>query len=304
VGGLLSGPLRSATRSYPFLSGRANLLQREPFARLLPAEEVSLARLTDGGRLLVKGHDYIGRSILLTGDYDPKITWLCRNVLRPGDTMLDVGANMGVVSAYAARIVGSSGAVHAFEPQPELAALATRSMAINGFHHVVVHPIGLSDSERRLALYGSPSNLGSASLQAGDPADELIGTVQLKRAADVFESLQLGPIRMLKLDIEGHEESFFAGAGSYLAHNPPDVIAFESQGSEPFAGRPVVALLGDLGYDFFQVPKALLSMRLIHVAPGKTAAGFDFVAIRPGSRLAAVLTAHPRRGSLLRRRPR
>jgi len=288
--GLLAPPLRAALYWYPFLSGRASLLRHQPFRRLVGKDRVALARLHDGGRLYVKVDDLVGRPILLTGDYDPKITWLCKRVLRPGDTMLDVGANLGVVAAYGARLVGDLGTVHAFEPQPDLVELMTRSMAVNGYRQVTIHPIGLSDVDQQLPLYGYRSNLGAASLHADGEDDPIIATVQVRRAAEVLESLALGPIRMLKLDVEGHEEPFLRSATSYLRSNTPDVIAFESHGDQAFSERPVVSMLRDLGYEFFQVPKALLVMKLLPIRGDKTSKGFDFVAIRASSDLIRTLT--------------
>jgi FkbM family methyltransferase len=278
--GLLRGPLRTIARRYPLLIGSSSLVQCQPFRRLIPAEDVVVADLRDGGKLLVKSHDFIGRSILLTGDYDPKITRVCRTVLRRGDTMVDVGANLGVVSAYAARIVGPTGAVHAFEPQQDLAALIKRSMAINGYDHVTVHPVALSDSTRSAPLYGSESSRATAALDGSGPS---FGTVSVCHAGDTLSRLEMPTIRLLKVDVEGHEAPFIRGAMGYLRQNTPDVVVFESLGDEPFRQREVVRLLRDLGYTFFQIPKALVSMRLRPVTGDETSRGFDFVAARPGS---------------------
>jgi FkbM family methyltransferase len=262
-------------------------MQRDPFRRLTPAAEVSIAQLRDGGRLVVKTHDFIGRAILLTGDLDPKITRLCQAVLRRGDTMLDVGANLGSVTAYAAPLVGLTGTIHAFEPQQELVDLVKQSLELNGYRQATIHAVALSDSDRDAPLYGSTTSRATASLEGSGAT---IGTVKVRKAGAFLEALQLGPIRLLKLDIEGHEESFLRGAFQYLSQNPPEVVAFESHGDDPFQQRPSVTLLRELGYAFFQIPKALLSLRLIPIESNDTSRGFDFVAVRLGSPLADSLT--------------
>lgn len=277
--------MRVAARRYPLYSGGASLVQREPFRRLTPSEAVSEATLRDGGRLYVKSRDFIGRAILLTGDYDPKLTWLCRRLLRPGDTVLDVGANHGVITAYAARLVGPSGVVHAFEPQPELALLMRRSMVLNDYRQVTVHALALSDINGSLPLFGSVASSATASLEPPASGQASIGTVTVRRAGEVLESLALGPIRFVKLDIEGHEESFLDGARAYLRASPPDAVAFESHGNAPFTTRPVVRILSELGYVMYQVPKALFSMRLVAMNGDDVARGFDFVGLRPGTSL-------------------
>lgn len=292
---MLRAPLRAAAWRYPLLSGGASLVQREPFRRLTPAEAVCLANLRDGGRLFVRSQDFIGRAILLTGDYDPKLTWLCRQVLRRGDTMLDVGANQGVVTAYAARLVGPTGFVHAFEPQPELAALLSRSMTLNGYHHVQVHPYALSNSDGHRSLHGPPGSSGMATLEPDGGGSVLAESVEVRRAGDVFQAIALSPIRLLKVDIEGHEESFLQGCLDYLRRSPPEVVAFESHGVAPFHARPAVAMLRRIGYAFYQVPKALVAMRLNPVAGKDTGRGFDYVAVLPESEAARRLTGSARR---------
>jgi FkbM family methyltransferase len=286
---VLARPMRAALARYPLYSGAATLVQRAVFRRLVPAADVTTVFLRDGSQIVVKTHDYIGRTIVLTGDYDRKITWLCQQVLRPGDTMLDVGANLGVVTMYAARMVGPTGTVHAFEPQAELVDLIGQSVGLNGYDHVTVHPVAMSDADREGRLFASRGNLGSATLGADGP-DPLVGTVTVRRAADVLGELDLRPIRMLKLDIEGHEEPFLRGALGYLESNTPDVIAFESHDKQPFIERPVAQMLSGLGYEFFQIPKALLSVKLVPLAGRDADPGFDYVGIQPNSGLGSILT--------------
>ena len=114
----LRGGLVALLKCYPLKSGYSTVSHLKPLVRLTAEHEQCFARLRNGDRLLVDVSDFIGRTIYYLGDYDPKITWLCKRILGRGDTMLDVGANMGVVTGYASKIVGPEGHVHAFEPQP------------------------------------------------------------------------------------------------------------------------------------------------------------------------------------------
>jgi FkbM family methyltransferase len=273
--------LRIALRHYPLLSGGCLLAQRPELAPFVPAHDTTVATLRDGSRIAIRSGDFIGRSIYFTGDYDPKITQICRQVLRPGDTVLDVGANQGIVSAYAAGCVGPTGRVHAVEPQRELTDLITRTVEINRFRQVVVHPVALSDADREAPLFGSADQREEASLEG--EGGEVLATVTVRHAGSFLDELDLGPIRLLKLDVEGHEESFLRGALEYLRGNPPDVVVFESHGNAVFDTRPPVALLAELGYTFFQVAKTFVKLRLTPLA-GRVASprGFDFVAIRAG----------------------
>ena len=281
----LRGLTALAARAYPLKSGYLRVSRLKPLRAMTRRPEVAVARLRNGSRLVVRADDVIGRAILYLGDYDPKITWICRRLLRPGDVLLDVGANMGVVSVFASPLVGTSGHVHAFEPQPELVDTLERSLVLNGMSNVTVHPVALSDLDGNLPLSEVPGNLGRATLEPPDADHEVTGcTVPVHRADRYLDELSVGSVRLLKLDVEDHEEAFLRGAEGYLRTAMPSAIVFESHGNSSFYDRPPVQILGRLGYTFFQIPKALFRIRLTPVPrSGPPAPGFDYVAISPGA---------------------
>ncbi|MGH7293079.1 MAG: hypothetical protein ACREJT_17790, partial [Myxococcota bacterium] len=130
--------LRALSRCYPLKSGLGTLASSRPFLRALDGEQgLHWARLRCGAQILVPLDDFVGRALWFFGDLDPKLTWICERLLRPGDTVLDIGANLGLVSLIARERVGASGAVHAFEPQPELVELIGQSARANGFDDIV-----------------------------------------------------------------------------------------------------------------------------------------------------------------------
>src|SRR5438067_1424811 len=116
-----------ACRLYPLFSGCGALANLPLLRRLAPPAGTVTTDLRDGSRIRVRPGDYIGRAVFFFGDLDPKLRWVFSRVLRPGDAALDIGANCGVMSLFAARLVGPAGQVHAFEPQPDLAALLRES---------------------------------------------------------------------------------------------------------------------------------------------------------------------------------
>jgi FkbM family methyltransferase len=282
---ILRAIVRGVTRWYPLYSGATGISHLRPLVHWTRHDEVVVTTLRDGTRLKVKLNDFIGRTIYYVGDYDRKITWLCRQFLRPGDCMLDIGANMGVVAAYAARRVGPAGVVHAFEPQPNLAAWLKESAALNGFKHLHVHQIALSDRDGSLPFYVASSTSATASLDdAAAPGKQAI-TVRVCHTGSYLAELNLPAIRLLKLDVENHELAVLSGARAFFEKNPPEVIAFEShpQGVPAFLERPLVRLLREMDYRLFQIPKAFFRMYLKDVSDGAVDRGFDFVAIHPRS---------------------
>lgn len=246
-------------------------------------------RLRRGPRLLVHTDEYIGRIVFYFGELDPRISWVCRRLLRPGDTVVDVGANYGVVGLLAAQLVGADGAVHAVEPQPEVAELLRRSTVLNGFRHVHVHEVALSDADGELQLSIPAGHLGGASLsRTAEVASSVL--VKVRHSGRFLAELDLPGIRLLKVDIEGHEAAFLHGARDVLVQRPPEVILFESNevlfGRHiPFWEREPVRALHDLGYDMLRVGDAVgaIAPRLSRVPLDGDDRGLDFVAIH-GSR--------------------
>src|SRR5687768_9131675 len=129
--GMLGSAAAALCRRYPLYSGNTRIAHAAPLRWLRPGGDTAVAKLTNGLKLEVFPGDYIGSVILFFGDYDPKISWICRRVLRRGDAVLDIGAHHGVISVFAAERVGPQGVVHAFEPQPRLAQTLHNSIAMN-----------------------------------------------------------------------------------------------------------------------------------------------------------------------------
>jgi FkbM family methyltransferase len=125
-----------------------------------------------------------------------------RSVLEPGDTFMDVGANGGGMTALACRIVGRSGAIYAVEPQPHLAGLVSRTLALNGVAGRAFET-AVGDCEGGATLVVPARRSGSATLTAGGPGRRL--AVAVKRLDDLLPELGDRSVKLLKLDVEGHE---------------------------------------------------------------------------------------------------
>lgn len=236
------------TRLYPFYKGRGRLalsgLLRK--SRTEPLELVRLDLLT-GETIYVLEGDYIGRMVKFFGDLDPALSGLLRNLLRPRDVVLDVGANVGVVTLQVASIVGATGHVFAFEPIEMLSTLLTRSANDNQFTNVTVFNVALSDVPGRGRMKVDDRNFGCATLTSdstGQPCE-----------ITMLDTIDFGPNfrrpRLLKIDAEGHESKVLAGGRRFLAQHPPEYVLFESHSHRgPFWNRPEVVLLREFGYDF------------------------------------------------------
>jgi FkbM family methyltransferase len=238
-----------------------------------------------GGEILAPLRDHVGRAAFFCGDLDPKVTWIFRKLIQPGDTVLDIGANIGVTMVAMASMTGPEGRVHCFEPNPELQALLSQAIEHNHLEHVTLHGVALGPQDAEMELRVPQSNFGMGSLvHHGNPTDS-IHSVPVRRLDDIVAQQEIRSIRLIKIDVEGFEASVFAGAERVLREIPPDAILFElNDDAGAFGDQPVVRILNDAGYDFLAVPACKVHMKLRRKPlnevrqPGEN----DYLAVRRG----------------------
>src|SRR3954469_15193830 len=106
-----------------------------------------------------RGTYFYGRSL------DPDVQLCMLACLRPGDTCLDIGANIGMLALLAAWAVGPRGRVIAFEPNPDVYARLAWHISENRLAQGAAHPVALSDPDATLRLAVPPTlNTGAATL--------------------------------------------------------------------------------------------------------------------------------------------
>jgi FkbM family methyltransferase len=197
---------------------------------------------------------------------------------------LDIGANFGEVGLYAAKFVGPSGQVHVFEPQAKLANLIRVSAELNGFKHVHTHEVALSGKDGQFNFFvpRGYTCVGSLAADTSSSSEIDVMKVQARKAGTYLEQLKLPRIRVIKVDVEGHEEQILSGALDFLRSNKPAAIIFESHDSgQAFFDRNVVKQIASLGYNFYQIKqKVLLRVRLKKLQYNESIEnGYDFVAL-------------------------
>lgn len=138
--------------------------------------------------------------------------------LRPGDGVIDGGANIGLYSVLAAPIVGTGGRVDAIEATPDIVSRLAENVTINSWRHVHVHHAALASAagEIEFALGRDVSN----HIEFRDVDTRNRPTVTVRAAT--LDELALGTYSYGKLDVEGAEFLALSGAGRLLStHNPP-----------------------------------------------------------------------------------
>jgi FkbM family methyltransferase len=257
-------------RRYPLLSGCARVANSRLVHALAGNTTGEVWARVSGGEVLASLDDFVGRAAYFAGELDRKISLLCRRLVRPGDTVIDVGANIGMVTLLLSELVGPRGVVHAFEPNPRVLASLRATVARNASANVVVHGVALGEHDDTLHMHVPNGNAGMGSLVRAQSGDLLRGE-------------GIGRIRLLKIDVEGFERQVLAGAVEAFAASPPDAILFEdnAHGTRTASDIAPCRQLVALGYDVFEICRSLLRLRLVRLTLGSAepVAGHDFLAL-------------------------
>jgi FkbM family methyltransferase len=145
------------------------------------------------------------------GCEEPDDLWMLRRLLRPGETFVDCGANVGLWSLVAARSVGPSGKVFAFEPNPRTHARLARHIAHNALADIVTaFPSCAGAVVGTLPFLCQPEHNVSHVASAGDAGATPLPVTTLDAA------LGDAPVHGIKIDVEGHEFAVLLGAGKLL----------------------------------------------------------------------------------------
>lgn len=141
-----------------------------------------------------------------------------RTFLRPGATVVDVGAYLGAFSLVAARIVGSSGRVFALEPDPRNVPHLRRNVAINGYEGIVrVFAVAASDKSGPARFYLNDGDASGSSLVRAYPRARLVEVP----CVSLDELLaEVGRVDAVKIDVEGAEPAVLRGTASLLERSP------------------------------------------------------------------------------------
>ncbi|MEX1107271.1 MAG: FkbM family methyltransferase [Dongiaceae bacterium] len=188
------------------------------------------------GLYLCNRFDILGFALIEHGEWAEPEVAVVTALLRPGDVVIECGANIGTLTIPMARAVAPGGAVHAFEVQPYFARLLDANLALNGMADVVMRNVAVGRVSGTIRLppvtYDKSVNYSGLSF-AGLPTDGSgVGTPIPMRTLDQicarFDRLQL-----IKLDIEEMEPAALAGAVTLFERFRP-IVYCETRSATTF----------------------------------------------------------------------
>jgi FkbM family methyltransferase len=197
------------------------------------------------GLMLYNRHDiYIGRSLDLYGEFSEAEAALLRYLLKPGDVVIEAGANIGAHTLPLARMVGPAGAVYAFEPQRIVFQTLCANMALNSVTNAHCRHAALGDAAGEATVpeldYSTENNFGGLGLE-GHSGGETVPVITV-------DSLGLKRCDLLKVDVEGMETAVLRSAGRMIEACAP-VLYVEND--RPNKSAELIGFIASLGYRMY-----------------------------------------------------
>lgn len=237
------------------------------YAEFIRATDIARIEITDGAVTLVTRRAGIKMQcdprdwrampleVLNFGAYELAEWAMMRQLIPPGATMLDVGANLGWYTLHAAQ-ADPNLQVHAFEPIPTTFGYLERNVALNGLHNVRLYNFGFSNQPGPAVFYFYPEGAGNAAAADLSGAASTQKVICELRTLDGFIQETGLTVDFLKCDVEGAELFVFQGGLEMLRSQKPIIFSeMLRKWSAAFGYHPndIIALLGGIGYRCFSI---------------------------------------------------
>lgn len=171
-----------------------------------------------------------------TDELDLKVV---KYLVRPGDTVVDVGANVGWYTCYLSRLVGERGRVISLEPMPETFWLLSMCVKWYRLSNVMLVNVGASEVEKTAVMEVPSYELGGENFYMAHVVDENSAgwsehreKVRLK-SLDSLLGTAVSDIKFVKCDVEGHELAVVRGATRLIAVKNAAWLMEVSRASDP-----------------------------------------------------------------------
>jgi FkbM family methyltransferase len=187
---------------------------------------------------------YIGKSLDAYGEWSEGEVEFFRRLVRPGDVVVDAGANIGVHTLVFSQVVGPGGVVWAFEPQRLVFQLLCGNMALNSVTNAMCYLAALGRQRGAINVpaldYSRPNNFGGISLNAGMPGETVTMTT--------LDSLKLAACKLVKIDVEGMELEVLQGGMETIQRCKPCLYV---ENDRPQNSAALTQFIDSLGYHMY-----------------------------------------------------
>lgn len=237
--------------------------------RLLPPPRREARVAIGDGLELILPPDLPSYRNYATGLYEVEVTRVISSLLRPGMSFVDAGANVGYYTLLASQLVGPEGHVYSFEPDNGVFDCLTRSVKTNNCSNVSALNMALGDQNGLVSFHESERERGFVA----DLGAESLQVEQVSMDA-FFRARNWPKVDIVKIDVEGGEESVLRGMRELVERNRPLNIIVELN-SRVRHGRggiqSLIKTIESLGFDSGHVIERDRSVRLVQLLSGSAA---------------------------------
>jgi FkbM family methyltransferase len=205
----------------------AMIRARTGYAAISP--EVGLARVLGRYKMYVEpDDDAISSHLIMDGFWEMWVTIFLGGFVRPGWTVIEVGAHLGYYAMLLSDLVGPTGRLAGFEPVGRNAELLRRSVAVNGFAgRYAVEQQAVSDANGLARVHVPRGNWGGGSI-IGAPSHDIVAAedVQTVTLDSYCAGRNIHP-DFIRIDAEGAEQKIFSGMRGLIARQQKLAVMFE-----------------------------------------------------------------------------
>jgi FkbM family methyltransferase len=199
--------------------------------------------------------------------HEKTTTDLFKKVVKPGNVVVDLGANIGYFTLLASKLVGSNGKVFAFEPEPKNYSYLSKNIEINNYNQTNAFQKAVSDKNGKTQLYVCLYDTGHHTINEYSGIEAYSrGRHTEKQAVDIetvsldsFLNGKTDHVDVMKVDVEGAEALAFFGMENILKANRDIKIFLEffpllikNMGSSP--EEFIRKILGDYNFSIYIIP--------------------------------------------------
>jgi len=189
----------------------------------------------DGRKMYLDEKDSLKLSIK---DFSPTLVKFWKSVIKKGDTVIDLGANIGFFTCLFAQLVGETGKVYAFEPEPNNCKLIRKNLEINGYKNVILEQKAVSNKSGKIKLYFSYSAVDHLIYKTDQNRNSIdIDCITLD---DYFSNSNVS-INVIKSNIQGADYAGIQGAEKIIKNSKNlnhISVEFDPDGLKKFDSDP------------------------------------------------------------------
>jgi len=191
----------------------------------------------------------------VNGYYDFRNIAIALTIASEEDTIIEVGANIGTETIYLSDIVGSKGAVHAFEPLPANILRLKSIISLSENNNIILHPYALSNKVYNCQfVVPTIDSSGTGHIKSAVEISKKNIDIEVKSLDSIKNTIR--PAKLILVDIEGEEVNFLMGAKNYILEYQPYLILEASPNHLQRRDSSIKMLyntIKELGYSVYRI---------------------------------------------------